>query len=168
MAVRLRRTALRCSVFGASHPTHFAHCVHCAQTNGAKSDVEGAVAPAPKPCAPRRHPRGPKSQHRPTPAGRGSFRGLGLFAKRTTLCSWGPCEPSSSAGLCSSVRSTPRGLTSRSCLSAVNEVNAASSARAAMTEQRRAVAPRATGERGRLSFGGRFQRPSATMGWIST
>jgi hypothetical protein len=38
-------------------------------------------------------------------------------------------------------------------LSAVNEVNVASSARAAMTEQRRAVAPRATGERGRLSFG---------------
>src|SRR4051812_24746441 len=37
VAVRLRRTALRCSVFGASRQTRFVHFVHAAQTNVAKS-----------------------------------------------------------------------------------------------------------------------------------
>src|SRR5689334_5556183 len=39
-AVRLRRTALRCSVSGASRPTRFVRCAHGAQTNVAKSVVD--------------------------------------------------------------------------------------------------------------------------------
>jgi len=53
----------------------------------------------------------------------------GNVAKQRPYCSWAPWEASRSAGVWGRVRSTLRQLTSRGCLSAVNEVNAASSAR---------------------------------------
>ena len=92
--------------------------------------------------------------HRLNPDRADAKRGVDReVAKQRPYCSWGPSEPSSSAGLCGSVRSTPRELTSRSCLSAAAAGRVASSARAAKTEQRRAVGPRPTGEGGRLFFG---------------
>jgi len=84
-------------------------------------------------------------------AKRGVDRG-GLRSKRP-YCSWGPCEPSSSAGLCGARVSAHPHLTSGGCLNAAAAGRAVSSARLAKSEQRRAVGPRPTGERGRLSFG---------------
>jgi hypothetical protein len=77
----------------------------------------------------------------------------GMPAKQATYCSWGPREPSSSAGLCSSVQSTPRNLTSRRLSERSERSERSELGAAANPEQRRAVAPWATGERGRLSFG---------------
>ena len=67
-------------------------------------------------------------------------------------CSWGPSEPSRSAGLCRGAQRL-RPLTSGGCLNAAAAGRVVSSARPAMTEHRRAVGPRPTGEGGRLSFG---------------
>jgi hypothetical protein len=77
----------------------------------------------------------------------------GDVAKQRPYCSWAPCEPSRSAGLCRARVSAHQQLTSGGCSSAVSEANVASSARPAKTEHRREVAPRATGEQGALSFG---------------
>jgi hypothetical protein len=67
-------------------------------------------------------------------------------------CSWGPSEPSRSAGLCRGAQRL-RPLTSGGCLNAAAAGRVVSSARPAKTEHRRAVGPRPTGEGGRLSFG---------------
>jgi hypothetical protein len=42
---------------GSWRPTRFAHCVRCAQTDGAKSVHEARCARRPQACASRRHPR---------------------------------------------------------------------------------------------------------------
>jgi len=74
-----------------------------------------------------------------------------LRSKRP-YCSWGPSEPSRSAGLCRGAQRL-RPLTSGGCLNAAAAGRVVSSARPAKTEHRRAVGPRPTGEGGRLSFG---------------
>jgi hypothetical protein len=76
----------------------------------------------------------------------------GDVAKQRPYCSWAPCEPSRSAGLCRARVSALQQLTSGGCSSAAAAGRVASSARPAKTEHRRAVAPRATGEQGALSF----------------
>jgi len=163
VAVRLRRTALRCSVFGASRPTRFVRCAHAAQTNVAKSVHEARYRARPQTPALLDATHGdPNTRFASLRIGSMTRRlrlapdakrgGTGKVAKQRPYCSWGPSEPSSSAGLCSGVRSTLRKLTSRGCLSAADAGRVASSARAAKTEQRRAVGPRPTGEGGRLSF----------------
>jgi len=68
-------------------------------------------------------------------------------------CSWGLSEPSRSAGLCGSVRSAPRNLTSRRLSERSERSERSEFGAAAKTEHRRAVGPRPTGEGGRLSFG---------------
>ena len=143
--------------------TRFVRCAHCAQTGGAKSVLEARYRARRKALCCSARPKGKTNTRlaslRFGPRARlrlraEAKRGVdGMLAKQATYCSWGPSEPSSSAGLCSRARSAPRGLTSRGCLSAAATGRVASSARAAKTEQRRAVAPRATGEGGRLSFG---------------
>ena len=55
------RTALRCSVFGASRRTRFAACGRCAQTAARSQLTKRAAHAAPNPCAPRRLPRGPRA-----------------------------------------------------------------------------------------------------------
>jgi len=66
-------------------------------------------------------------------------------------CSWGPSEPSRSAGLCRGAQRL-RPLTSGGCLNAAATGRVVSSARPAKPEHRRAVGPWPTGEGGRLSF----------------
>ena len=77
----------------------------------------------------------------------------GDVAKQRPHCSWAPCEPSRSAGLCRARVSAHQQLTSGGCSSAAAAGRVASSARPAKTEHRRAVGPRPTGEQGALSFG---------------
>ena len=67
-------------------------------------------------------------------------------------CSWGPSEPSRSAGLCRGAQRL-RPLTSGGCLNAAAAGRVVSSARPAKSEHRRAVGPGPNGEGGRLSFG---------------
>jgi len=74
-----------------------------------------------------------------------------LRSKRL-YCSWGPSEPSRSAGLCRGAKRL-RPLTSGGCLNAAAAGRVVSSARPAKTEHHRAVGPRLTGEGGRLFFG---------------
>jgi hypothetical protein len=76
----------------------------------------------------------------------------GKVAKQRPYCSWAPCEPSRSAGLCRARVSAHQPLTSGGCSSAAAAGRVASSARPAKTEHRRAVGPRPTGEQGALSF----------------
>ena len=79
--------------------------------------------------------------------------GQGMFGEaERPYCSWGPSEPSRSAGLCRGAKRL-RPLTSGGCLNAAAAGRVVSSARPAKTEHHRAVGPRLTGEGGRLFFG---------------
>ena len=75
-----------------------------------------------------------------------------LRSKRP-YCSWGPCEPSSSAGLCGARHSAHQELTSRRLFERSEHSERSEFGAAAKTEQRRAVGPRPTGEWGALLFG---------------
>ena len=122
VAVRLRRTALRCSVFGASRQTRFVHFVHAAQTNVAKSVVDARYRARPQtPALLDATHGGPEHQirlasHRLDDASLRSRRceaRRGEVAKQRPNCSWAPWVASRSAGVWGRVRSTLRNLTSR-------------------------------------------------------
>jgi len=111
--------------------------------NRANSVHEACCARGPKPLRSSTPPTGPKSNsvvasqlslsHRARAKRASSCR----CEARRIWCSSPPSDELSSAGLCSGARSALRELTSRGCLSAVSKANAASSARAAKTEQRK-------------------------------
>ena len=158
------RTSLRCSVFGASRRTRFVRCAHAAQTSVAKSEDEARCRARPQTPALLDATHGdPNTRFASLRIGsmraglahrarcEASWDRESLRSKRP-YCSWGPSEPSRSAGLCRGAQRL-RPLTLGGCLNAAAAGRVASSARAAKTEQRRAVGPRPTGEGGRLSFG---------------
>jgi len=119
--------------------THFVRCAHCVQTNGAKSVHEARLRARRKALCCSARPKG-ETNTRFSSLRIGAMTlavlapdakrcGTGKVAKQRPYCSWAPWEASRSAGVWGRVRSTLRQLTSRGCLSAVNEVNAVSSAR---------------------------------------
>ena len=121
-------------------PTHFVRCAHCVQTNGAKSVHEARLRARRKALRCSARPKGEtntrfaslrigtRARLRHCARCEARWDRESLRSKRP-YCSWAPWEASRSAGVWGRVRSTLRELTSRGCLSAVNEVNVASSAR---------------------------------------
>jgi hypothetical protein len=162
VAVGLWPTALRCSRFGASRRTRFAAFGRCAQTAARSQLTKRAAHAAPNPCAPRRHPRGPKNNtvvccaNIPCPRlashrARAKRRVIVRCAASRVWCSSAPSDELSSTGLCGARVSAHQQLTSGGCLNAVSAANEVSSARPAETEQRKAaLAQRGPSRQGRF------------------
>ena len=124
VAVRLRRTALRCSGFGASRPTRFVRCAHAAQTNVAKSVVDARYRARPQTPALLDATHGTQEQYwsllrnipstpRFASGARRSRRVIVPMRSEANMVFGSPWVASRSAGVWGRVRSTLRNLTSR-------------------------------------------------------
>jgi hypothetical protein len=160
VAIGLRPTALWCSCFGArAKLASFAALTALRQT--ARSQItKRAAHAAPKPCAPRRHPRDPRAIRSLLR----NFPSTPRFASaRSARCSSSRCEASrvwclpppsdelSSTGLCGARASAHQQLTSRRLFERSERSERSEFGAAAKTEQRKAaLAPRGPSRQGRF------------------
>ena len=149
MAVGLWPTALWCSVFGARAKLASRPAAAALRQTARSQLTKRAAHAAPKPCAPRRHPRGPRAirvvaSQLPYPRlashrARAKRRVMVRCEASRVWCSSPPSDELSSAGLCGARVSAHPQLTSRRLSERSERSERSELGAAAKTEQRKAA-----------------------------